>query len=437
MRAPGDAGIAGSRRVAVVGGGVAGLSAALHLRLGGAEVVVLERHRTGAGASSGNAGWICPTQAGPLPEPGLATYGLRALLDRDSPLYVDPRHLPRLAPWLVRFARNCAPARHRRGVVALEALGRRAFGAVADLEPLGFRPELHRLGLLVASRDPAVTQAFLDGLEAFRARDATIPTVPLTGEAVRELEPALSSAVRAAAVIRRHWHVRPDSYMSSLAAVATAHGVQITEDAPVLRFATRGGAVTHVETPGGDVEADAVVLATGARLGTDTRMLGVALPVEAGKGYSFSVALDPVPSHAVLFAEPHVGCSPLTTGVRLAGTMEFSGVNDRLVPGRIEAMQRGVRPLLSSWDEGSVAGEWTGMRPIAPDGLPIVGRLPGSANVYVSGAYSMLGMTLALPAAEALAELVLTGRRPEVLAPFDAARFARRAASAARARAAS
>jgi D-amino-acid dehydrogenase len=90
--------------VVIVGGGVAGLAAAYFLRRRGARVTVLESHRLGHAASSSNAGWVCPAQAGPLPEPGLVGYGLRSLVMPDAPLYFAPAYLPRMLSWLSRCA---------------------------------------------------------------------------------------------------------------------------------------------------------------------------------------------------------------------------------------------------------------------------------------------------------------------------------------------
>jgi D-amino-acid dehydrogenase len=112
--------------------------------------------------------------------------------------------------------------------------------------------------------------------------------------------------------------------------------------------------------------------------------------------------------------------------------MEFSGVNARLDHRRIRAIVRGAAGMLHGLESARIEDLRTGMRPIAPDGLPIIDRVPGHENVFIATAYSMLGMTLAFPAAEALAGLVLTGRRPPNLEPFAATRFRSLAAIARR-----
>jgi D-amino-acid dehydrogenase len=202
-----------------------------------------------------------------------------------------------------------------------------------------------------------------------------------------------------------------------------ADGVELSEGEEVRDIDRDRSRVTALRTSTGVRRCDAVVLATGAWLPSLARLVGARLPVEAGKGYSFSLRPAQVPRHPLLLIEPHVGCSPLHDRLRIAGTMEFSGLNGRLNRRRIESILRGVRHMVDGceWlDEDSV---WSGLRPIAPDGLPIIDRHPRLHNVFFAGAYSMLGMTLAAPAGESLARFVLGDSRPPELEPFRCTRF--------------
>jgi D-amino-acid dehydrogenase len=421
-----------NRGVVVVGGGVAGLTAAYFLRRGGAEVTVLESARVGAAASAGNAGWLCPAQAGPLPEPGVVTDGIRTMLDRNSALYFAPSHLPRMLPWLVRFAAHCNARDHRRGADALGRLGRRTFELTELLLADGVDFELHRQGLLVAAESERAASTFLRGLAPLRALGYHIPDAPLDGPAVRELEPALSDRVAAGLLIEQHWHVHPTTLTRGLARRLREMGVAVEEGTEVVELDGPNGAPVRVRTSAGSHEADAVVLAAGAWTPGVARGLGLRVPVQAGKGYSFEIALEEPLRRSVLLREAHVGVSPLNGRVRLAGTMEFSGVNARLDRRRIESIVRGAARLLPGVARGEIENPWSGMRPIAPDGLPIIGRSPRHPNVYLATGYSMLGMTLAAPAGEALARLILTGERPTELDPFGVERFAGRRLRAAR-----
>jgi D-amino-acid dehydrogenase len=409
--------------VTIVGGGIAGLSTAYFLRQNGADVTLLERHRVGSGASAGNAGWLCPAQAGPLPEPGLAVHGLRSLARADSPLYFAPGYAPRMLPWLLRFAANCNHRAFRRGVEALGRLGRRTFDLIEQFEQDGVEFELHRRGLVLAAEAPEPIIAHLAALGPLRALGYGIPERPLDGRRVRELEPLLSPHLRAGALIEEHWHVDPLTLIRGLAARLREIGVEIEEGIEVIELDTRDRGRPRLRTSAGELVADAVVLAAGAWTPGLTRSLGYRLPLEAGKGYSFEVEVEEQPHHAVELVGPYVVFTPLSDRLRVAGTIEFSGVNTRLNERRIETMIRGAKRAMPSLSLDRIEHRWTGMRPIVPDGLPVIDRIPGQDSVYLSSAFSMLGMTLGAPAGEALARQILSGKRPPELEPFRSDRF--------------
>jgi D-amino-acid dehydrogenase len=409
--------------VTVVGGGIAGLSAAYFLRQNGAEVTVLERNRVGSGASAGNAGWLCPAQAGPLPEPNLAARGLRSLTRPDSPLYFAPAYAPRMIPWLLRFTRNCNRRAYRRGVEALARLGRRTFPVVEQLEADGVSFELHRRGLVLAAETAAPIASFLTGLEPMRGLGYRIPEAVLSGAEVRELEPLLSSSVGAGALIEEHWHVDPLTLVNGLANRLREMGVEIEEGVEVLELGSGSQRRPRLRTSSGERETDAVILAAGAWTASLTASIGFGLPLQAGKGYSFEIDAEAMPHRAVELLDAYVVFTPLANRLRVAGTMEFSGVNNRLNEARIEAMVRAAARALPSLRVERIAHRWTGMRPIVPDGLPVIDRVPGHEAVYLAAAFSMLGMTLGPPAGEALARQILTGARPAELEPFRADRW--------------
>jgi D-amino-acid dehydrogenase len=402
----------------VIGGGIAGLTSAYYLRKKGVEVTVLESNRVGSGASWGNGGWICPAQAGPLPEPGLTWYGVRSLLDPSSALYFQRRRLPQLTPWLLRFWTYCNKRDHERGVEALAQLGRGVFDLVEGMRADGIEFELYKQGMLIAARDAELAREELAKLEPMRAHGYELPDDVLSGEELRAVEPALSDEVGGAALISQHWHVRPDSFTEGIATKLRALGVTIVEGAEVNDFSVSGGRVTAVRSAAGDYGADAFLLAAGAWTNSLAAMVGVDFPMEAGKGYSFFVKPSVVPSHSILLADVHVGCTPLGEQLRIGGTMEFSGLNSRLDNRRIGDIAAGAKACFQPWTSEELGQRWAGMRPITPDGLPVLDSAPDLPNLFVATGYAMQGITLAGPAGEAMADLITTGRKPALLEPF-------------------
>lgn len=406
----------------VVGGGVAGLCAAYYLRHAGAEVTLVESNRVGSGASWGNGGWVCPAQAGPLPEPGLTWYGMRALFDRDSALYFKREKLPELAPWLLRFHSYCNRRDHEHGVAALAALGRDVFDLVEAMRDDGVEFELHQDGMVVAARDPETAREELEKLQPMRAYGYELPDDVLSDTALHELEPALADDVHGGFEVRQHWHVRPDSFTAGIAAALRRMGVEIVEGAEVVDFNLDGDRVSGLRTANGDYSADSFLLAAGAWTTPLAEMLGIRFPMQPGKGYSFFVEPTVLPKHSVLLADVHVGCTPLGGRIRIGGTMEFSGLNTRLDHKRIEDITMAARKAFQPWKTPEIDSVWAGMRPITPDGLPVLDRSPIS-NVYVATGYAMQGVTLAPPAGRAMAELMTTGSKPSLIEPFGIERL--------------
>jgi D-amino-acid dehydrogenase len=151
-------------------------------------------------------------------------------------------------------------------------------------------------------------------------------------------------------------------------------------------------------------------------------MIGRRIPLQAGKGYSFSVDLDPAPRHALYLGDHKIAVSPMGAATRIAGTMEFSGNNRRMDWRRIVAVARGSRAYLGRWftDPDDLATQirdpWVGARPLLPDGIPLIDRVAG--NVFVATGHAMLGVTLGPATGSALASYLRSGQRPTVLAPF-------------------
>ncbi len=414
-----------SSKTVVIGSGVAGLCTAYYLRRFDADVIVVESNRIGSGASFANGGWLCPAQAGPLPEAGLTLTGMRALLARDSALYFKPSHMQALAPWLVRFRSYCNERDHQRGTAAIGQLGRGVFDLVEEMQRDGVEFELHRQGMVYAAQRVEDGRRELHKLAPMKQLGYDLPDDIITGTELHELEPALSPRIAAGFLVQEHWHVKADTFTAGLAAALRRSGVEILEGAEVFELETAGRSVTRVRTAAGDLDAENVVLAAGSWTTALAASLGIAIPMEPGKGYSFSVQPKVMPRHAVLLVDVHVGCTPFDDRLRIGGTMEFSGVNSRLDHRRIDNIVAGAQESFVPWQTSAVAELWAGMRPITADGLPVIDRTEEYENLFIATGYAMQGVTLAPPAGRALAEMITTGRRPDLLEPFRIGRFPR------------
>jgi D-amino-acid dehydrogenase len=411
-------------KVVVIGAGISGLCCAYYLRKRDVDVVIVDGEPVGSRIASswGNGGWICPAQAGPLPEPGLTIYGLRALLDADSALYFKPAYLPRLLPWLLRFWTYCNERDFSRGTAALAELGKPVFELIDGMVADGIEFELYKMGMICATADPAAAQKVLDSLEPMRSYGYKLPNELLLGDELHALEPALTPRVTAGFYYEEQWHVRANTMTVGIAAKLREMGVEIVSGAQVQSFDKHDHRVDAVRTPAGEFAGDAFILAAGSWTQPLAAKLGCRFPMEPGKGYSFFVKPTTVPKHGVLFSDIHAGATPLGDLARLSGTMEFSGYNLDIDQRRINNILRLAKDYIEL-EEPDYREAWTGMRPLTPDGLPIVDRAQPFTNAYVATGYSMLGMTVAPPVGNVLADFILEGERAPVLEPFRVDRF--------------
>ncbi len=413
-------------RVAVVGAGVVGLACAWELRRRGADVVVLERAGVGGGVSRGNTGWVSPSLTYPLPAPGMVREGLRQLLTGREAFVLRPSLDPAFVRWLWSFRRNCTSARFDSGIRALLALNRRTLQLFDAYRDAGVLFEMHTAGLVIAARTPG-------GLDLYRRTFQRLRELGYEGGSIDELdaaalaalEPALDPAgVGAGLHARVDRFVRPEQLTAGLAERLRADGVEIHEGCE-LRTLARSDGGWALETTSGPVAAQRLVVAAGLPTAPLLRRLGVRVPLMGARGYSVTVAgRGTPPRHALYLAEAKLGLSPFDDGVRVAGVFELGASNDDVSPAVGERLLAAARPYLAGWqpDPDGPVEAWAGLRPATPDGLPLIGALPGLDDIYLATGHGMLGVTLAPATADLLAPLVLEGRAAPELTPFDPAR---------------
>lgn len=410
-----------TRHVVVIGAGAVGLITAYHLRRGGADVTLVDARETGRGAAEVNAGWIVPAECAPVPGPGMISQSLKWMLRRDSPLYIRPSLDPVFVRFMVGMWRSCTAEAQRAGFEAHLRLAEGTDEAYEEYRADGIDFELRHDGLLMAFLDAHLLdhhRNLLDLTEHYR-RDPQV----LVGDAVREHEPRLSDAVHGGIFFPHEQHLDPNALMRGLHRRLLELGVRIVEHAPLADVRTGRDRITEITAGKERIAADAYVLAAGAWTGPLSKLLGVPLPVRPGKGYSIDTPAYALRS-SVNLSDAKVAVTPLTRNLRLAGTMEFGGLDEELNQVRVGAILAAPARYFRDWTPPSTpVTPRAGIRPMTPDGKPIIGRLGPYANAYVSTGHGMQGITLGPGSAQALTTLVLRGELPEVLLPFSPDRF--------------
>ena len=390
----------------VVGSGAVGASTAYFLAKRGQKVTLLEQNEIGSGCSEGNAGQITPGHL-PLPQPGTMRRNFRWLFKRTSPLYVAPRLDFGLLLWLLQFARAC---NERQLVKVTEVLcrlghlGAELFEQLADEMAFGYRFD-GRLELwrTEASFTAVQREAELLARSGFGYR-------VLRGDEVNRFEPAVQTDVTGAVFFPESGQCNPHHYSVEVCRAAEAAGADVHTNTRALEVTVKNGRAVAVATNDGPIAADSVVLATGSWAPQMTRRLGLRIPVQPAKGYHLDFDRpERCPKTPLVAVQEKVFITPIDDFLRLGGTLELSGFNFRGVPRRLDMLALGAARYLDGIERHRARSEWWHLRPLTPDGLPIIGRLPNVKNVWIGTGHGMLGITQGPSTGMLIAEDILDG----------------------------
>ncbi|MBU8538381.1 NAD(P)/FAD-dependent oxidoreductase [Falsiroseomonas tokyonensis] len=411
-------------RILVIGAGIVGMAIAFRLRQSGAEVTVVDAEPPGeGGASFGNAGAISASSVAPLAMPGLLRQVPRMLLDRAAPLHVPAGYWLRAAPWLARFVAAARPAAVTRATAALDGLLRLATEQHMALAREIGAPELLRPhGQLYLYRDAAQLEKDRASWEIRRAHGARLEQLDRAG--IMALEPAIGPAYQLGILLADHAHcASPLRYVRALTAAFEQAGGVVVRDR-IVRLTTQDGRMTGAQGQAGQHAAEAVVLAAGAWSARLAEPLGYRIPLESQRGYHLDLH-DPgiALTRPVIPADRKVFITPMETALRVAGTVEFGGLDRKPDPARAELLYADLAAVFPEARPARAEGFWMGHRPCLPDSVPVIGparRVPG---LFFAFGHGHLGLTGSAPTAEMLAPVVLGRPSNQDLAPYAAERF--------------
>lgn len=399
-------------KIAVLGGGVIGVTSAWYLARAGHEVTVVERCDGPAQETSyGNAGLLSPGHAQSWASPRAPMLLLRSLVDSSVPIRLHWPALMRDAAlwrWGARFLANCTVAkagantRLKTGLIldSLDALA----GVVAET---GIEFHNRRGGILYLHRNAASLAAAEAMMRGYAGIGVTARRLD-AAECVA-LDPALApmaDALAGAILCEEDQSGDCHAFTAGLAERCAAAGVTFRFGAAITRLAGEGGRVVRAETESGDVEADGYVLALGSYSAPMARGLGLRLPIYPLKGYSLTLpARDAAPRYSAVDEAGHIAWSRFGDRLRVTSYAELAGYDTTVDPARVAALvakARAILPDAADWDR---PGGWAGLRPMTPDGQPLVGPTR-FANLWLNTGHGSLGWSMGCGSARRLAEFV-------------------------------
>ncbi len=367
---------------------------------------------------------IVPSHIIPLASPGMIAKGIRWMFDSTSPFYVKPRMSGELLRWGYQFYRHANAAHVKRSIPALKGLSlysKYLYRELAKELPFDFGYE--ERGLLMLYQTSAAENEEQETVHLANA--SGVEARVLSPEQVQALEPAVRVTVKGGVYYPGDAQLIPGVLMEKLTEYLKAQGVTFHSwDAQVL---VRQKEVSHIIAGETKIEVDHVVLAAGAWSGEWMANLGVTLPMQAGKGYSFTLpevtSNIRVPS---ILLESRVAVTPLGNSLRFGGTMEITGLDHRVNMNRVKGIVQAIPKFYPDMKVDLPREEdvWHGLRPCTPDGLPYIGRVPSLKNVTVATGHAMMGLSLGPATGQLVTQLITSGETGLDIRPFSPGRFA-------------
>jgi D-amino-acid dehydrogenase len=407
-------------RVLVLGSGVVGVTSAWYLSKAGHQVTVLDRQPSpGMETSFANAGQVSPGYSAPWAGPGIPIKAMKWLLMRHRPFVLWPQLDQGLYRWLGQMLANCNVAAYGTNKGRMVRLAEYSRDVLRDLrDETGIAYDQRTQGTLQLFRTQKQLDAVGDDTAVLDAYQ--VPYEVLDPAGCIAAEPALGLVPgKFVGGLRLPGDETGDAHVftQNLAALAAARGVEFRQGVTVTGLETAGDSITGVLTDQGRVTADAYVVAMGSYSPALLRPLNLQVPVYPVKGYSLTLPVTDAtaaPVSTVMDETYKVAITRLGDRIRVGGTAELAGFSLRLRKPRRETLAHSVGDLFPRGGDLAQASFWTGLRPMTPDGTPVVGPTR-YRNLHLNTGHGTLGWTMACGSGRLLADL-MTGRAPEIAA---------------------
>lgn len=405
-------------RVVILGAGVVGVATAWYAAQAGHEVTVVDR-QAGAGleTSFANAGEVSPGYASPWAGPGIPRKAVRWLLMRHAPLILKPQLDAEMIGWLFSLLRNCTSGRYalnKARMVRLAEYSRDQLDALRGTVDIDYDARMQ--GTLQLFRKQAQLDGIGKDIEVLRAYG--VPYEVLDRAGCERAEPGLRhSGSDIAGGLRLPHDETGDcfKFTQRLAELCAEQGVRFLYDTRVRSLRADAGGVQAVVTDKGEIRGEAYVVAAGSWSAGLVRPLGLKLPVYPVKGYSITAPIaepERAPESTLLDETYKIAITRLGDRIRVGGMAEVSGYRATLEPRRQRTLEYSLETLFPGAGDVSKATFWAGLRPMTPDGTPVIGAtaVPG---LFLNTGHGTLGWTMACGSGRVMADL-LSGRKADI-----------------------
>ena len=409
-------------KVAIIGGGIIGLSSAYYLRLQGHEVSVFDQSDGSDNCSYGNAGYICPSHFIPLATPGIVKQGLKWMWNSRSPFYVEPRLDWDLIRWGWKFMRSATPKHVVNAAAPLRDIALISQQAYADWHRSDLDFLYQHKGMLEIVQTEAGEHHAKETVQ--QAVDLGLTdTAWLNADQLAAYEPGVRMQARGAILFACDAHCYPNRLMQSMLERLQTMGVQFHWNEGVIDGQIEHQRIRSIRTNAGSYSFDQVVLAAGSWSGKLAKAFGLSIPVMPGRGYSITTSESPLQlNYPAILVEGRVALTPLNDStMRFGGTMEITSHKTPPRMERVQGILDAVKRFYPDFQMELPKPEqvWYGYRPCSTDGLPYIGRPRQFKNLVVATGHAMLGLSLGAGTGKLVGQLIDEQTPDMDLRPFD------------------
>ena len=398
-----------NQKAIIIGAGIVGLSTAYYLKKRGVDVEIIDAGDGTNNCSFGNAGYISPSHLIPLASPGIINQGLKWMLNPESPFYIKPRLDVDLIRWGLLFKKASTATRVNAAAPVLKDLMVRSKALYEELvKDESIDAGYSNRGLLMICKTKETLQHEVELVEM--AQKMGLDAEVLTREETERLEPNVAYDMVGSVFFGCDSWMTPHHFMSQFQRKLMESGVKIHYKNQLQRIVKIGNKITEIITDKGSFAGDHFVITAGSWSPLLAKQIGLRIPLQGGKGYSFMLANPPkmttLPS---ILVEGRLATTPMQNGLRFSGTMELSGLNHDINQNRVNGIIKSIKEFMPDFRsvDFSDINVWAGLRPCTPDGLPYIGATKSANNLYVGAGHAMLGWTLGPVTGELLAEQIV------------------------------
>ena len=412
------------KSILIIGGGIQGRCAAYYLVKEGFNVKIIDPKTDDTGASYVNAGYLTPSHIISIANKGMIKKGLKWMFNSTSPFYLKPRLDLDFIDWLWKFYQSATPGNVERSIPVIRDINILSKDLYSDMhnsmEMGNF--QLDESGVLMlyktnkaGDHEAAVAQRLIaDGL------DVSL----LNRQQLDQLQPDLNEEVLGAIHYKCDAHTTPTELMPKLKTYLESKGVEFIHE-EVIDFRYDGSSIKEVITTQNNYAAEAVVMAAGSWSQGILKKLKLHMPIQAGKGYRIDLYRETPVKYSAIFLEAKCAITPMKGFTRFAGTMELSGINNKVRKERVEAIAKASENHynnLKITEEEKNAARF-GNRPVSPDGLPYIGKSKDFNNLYLATGHAMMGWSLAPATGKLISELLTNKKTSMSIEAFHPDRF--------------